>query len=283
MNRSPAFPDRQPSSFGSSFHYSFGLLPRRQREAIDAVYAFCRIVDDVADEQPGGRDAAIAELGRYRQEIDRCYAGVPTTPITLRLQQSVREFAIPREPLEEILEGVAMDLHKSRYADFDELRRYCYRVASAVGIVCIHIFECRDPGSRDYAVDLGIALQLTNILRDLKADADRGRLYVPLDEVKAFGLGEAELLAGAHNDRFLALMSHQAERAHRFFSSAARLLPAADRRRLIAAEVMGAIYRRLLRRIEANDFRVFERRFRVPRLTQLSVALRAWVIRRAGA
>src|SRR6267378_1514008 len=171
-----------------------------------------------------------------------------------------------------------MDLRVTRYANFDELRVYCRRVASAVGLICLPIFGCRHPGSRDYAVELGVALQLTNILRDLKTDAARGRIYLPLDEIASFGYSEAELLRGARTEAFAALMRHQAGRAHRHFEVAARALPEADRPRLLAAEVMRAIYLRLLRRIERDDFRVFERRVAVPRLAQLGVALRAWVL-----
>ena len=272
----------RPSSSGSSFHYSFGLLRREQRIGIESVYAFCRRVDDLADDPAGGSDAAAADLRRFREEIDHCYNGQPSLPLTRDLKASIERFAIPRQPLDAILDGVEMDLHKTRYGNFEELRGYCLRVASAVGIVCLSIFECRDPGCRDYAVDLGIALQLTNVLRDLRADAARGRIYVPQDEMVAHRYSEEEMLAGSRNDAYLALMRHQAERAAHYFESAAALLPASERRRLLAAEVMGAIYRRLLHRIEAGGFRVFDRRVTVPRLTQLSVAVRAWVTGRVG-
>ncbi|HEU4402458.1 MAG TPA: squalene/phytoene synthase family protein, partial [Candidatus Polarisedimenticolia bacterium] len=194
----------------------------------------------------------------------------------------IARFGIPRRPFEDLLDGVEMDLYKTRYQSFEELRVYCYRVASAVGLVCLSIFGCRQARSRDYAVDLGIALQLTNILRDLKADAARGRIYVPRDEIEACGYSEAELLRGVRNAAFLALMHRQAARAERHFESAAAALPAGDRPRLLAAEVMGAIYRRLLRRIERDGFRVFERRITVPRLTQIGVALRARVTGHVG-
>jgi phytoene synthase len=272
---------KQPSS-GSSFHYSFGLLPRPQRQGIEALYAFCRRVDDVADEGSGDQASAVADLQHYREEIDRCYNGTPSVPVTRELQRTIRRYRIPRSPLDAILEGVEMDLTKARYANFRELRGYCYRVASAVGIVCTSIFECQHPASHDYAVDLGIALQLTNILRDLRADALRGRIYVPLDEIQAFGYSEGEMLSGDRNEAFLALMRYQVDRADRHFDTAGSLLPDSDRKKLLAAEVMGAIYRRLLRRIEADGFRVFEHRIRVPRLTQLSLALRAWVTGRVG-
>ncbi len=270
-------------SSGSSFHYSFGLLPRDQRRGIETVYAFCRAVDDLADEPRSDGSSARAGLRLYRDEIRRCYAGEATLPLTRALQGVIARFGIPGGPFEDLLDGVEMDLRTDRYATFEDLRGYCYRVASTVGIICLSIFGCRHPRSRDYAVDLGIALQLTNILRDLKADAARGRIYVPRDEIAAFGYSEDDLLRGVRNAAYLALMRHQVERADRHFESAVAALPAEDRPRLIAAEVMGAIYRRLLRRIEAEEFRVFERRIAVPRLAQLGVALRARVTGRVGA
>ena len=246
------------------------------------MYAFCRVIDDLADEGP--LDPARAEIGlhAYREEIARCYGGAPNLAVTRDLQVCIRRFDIPRQPLEDLLDGVAMDLRQTRYRDFDELRVYCRRVASAVGLICLPIFGCRDASSRDYAVDLGIALQLTNILRDLKVDALRGRIYVPLDEIAACGYSEAELLRGERTPAFLALMRRQAARAHLHFQSSASLLPESDRKRLLAAEVMRAIYLRLLRRIERREFRVFERRISVPRLQQLGVALRAWALGEVG-
>lgn len=273
---------RRSSSSGSSFHYSFGLLRRRQRHGLEALYAFCRTVDDIVDDGAIGRESAQLELRRYRDELDLCYGGSPRLAVTRRLAEFIQEFDIPRPPLDAILDGVEMDLHKSRYADFGELREYCCRVASAVGLVCIAIFGCRHPRSRDYAIHLGIALQLTNILRDLKSDARRDRIYIPLDEMQACGYDEHQLLSGIRNESYLRLMWMQVERADHHFDRAASLLPEADRRRLLAAEVMGAIYRRLLRRIEAERFGVFERRIRVPRLTQLGLALRARVTGRVG-
>jgi 15-cis-phytoene synthase len=270
------------TSSKSSFYYSFGLLSKERRFGIEAVYAFCRVIDDLADEGPLDPERAARGLARYREEIDRCYTGEAALPVTRDLQECVRRFGIPRRPLDDLLEGVAMDLSKTRYRDFDELRVYCRRVASAVGLVCLPIFGCGEGASREYAVDLGIALQLTNILRDLKADAARGRIYVPLDEIVACGYSEAELLRGERTPAFLALMRRQAERAHRHFESAALLLPDSDRPRLLAAEVMRAIYLRLLKRIERRGFRVFERRISVPRLQQLGLALRAWAFGEVG-
>ena len=270
------------ASSRSSFHYSFGLLTPDRRSGILTVYAFCRAIDDLADEGPIDPARATLALEMYRDEIERCYGGAPTLPVTRDLQDCIRRFGVPRSPVEDLLDGVAMDLRQARYRDFDELRVYCRRVASAVGLICLPIFGCGDERSRDYAIDLGIALQLTNILRDLKSDAARGRIYVPLDEIAACGYSEEELLEGARTPAFLELMRRQAARAHRHFESSARLLPESDRKQLLAAEVMRAIYLKLLRRIERREFRVFEGRISVPRLQQLSVALRAWVLGEVG-
>ncbi len=274
--------DRGRVSSGSSFRYSFGLLPREKKRGIEAVYAFCRAIDDLADEGPLDAGGAERDLEMYREEVSRCYGGSPMLPVTRDLQAVIGRFDIPREPLEDLLDGVAMDLRKARYRDFEELRVYCLRVASAVGLVCLPIFGCGDGRSRAYAIDLGIALQLTNILRDLKTDAARGRIYVPLDEIAECGYSEAELLRGERTPAYLDLMRRQAERAHRHFESAALLLPEPDRPCLVAAEVMRAIYLKLLRRIERRKFRVFERRITVPRLQQLGVALRAWALGEVG-
>ena len=273
---------RGSASRGSSFHYSFGLLPRDQRRGIETVYAFCRVVDDLADEAAGSPGAAARELLVYREEIARCFGGRPTRPVTRALKECIDRFGVERRPFDDLLDGVQMDLHTMRYRSFDDLRLYCYRVASTVGLICLPIFGCRHPKSRDYAVELGIALQLTNILRDIKNDADRGRIYLPLDEIAAGGYSEAELLAGVQSAAWVSLMRRQVERARGQFARAAALLPEADRRRLLAAEVMAAIYRRLLRRLEEDGFRVFERRVRVPRLQQIGVALRAYLTGHVG-
>jgi 15-cis-phytoene synthase len=273
---------RGRASAGSSFHYSFGLLPREKKRGIEVVYAFCRAIDDLTDEEPTDAIRSARALDLYRAELTLCYRGAPTLAVTRGLQSAIRRFDIPPDPLQDLLDGVAMDLETTRYRTFEDLRAYCLRVASAVGLVCLPIFGCRDERSRAYAIDLGIALQLTNILRDLKADAARGRIYVPLDEIAACGYSERELLKGERTPAFLELMRIQAERAHRHFASACRLLPETDRPCLMAAEVMRAIYLRLLRRIERRRFGVFEGRIAVPRLQQLGVVLRAWALGEVG-
>ena len=266
----------------SNFYYAFLFLPRRQREAIYAVYAFCRIVDDVVDL---GRDPEVQrkELAHWRREVARCFEGAPEEPVTQRLAQVVRTFPIPRAVLEEIINGVEMDLERSTYETFDELYPYCYRVAGAVGLACIEIFGYTDPRARDYAVNLGVALQLTNILRDLQADAQRGRTYLPQEDLRRFGVGVEDLRLGRYTPEFVALMGFEAERARAFYRRAWEALPAPDARRLFAAEIMGRIYFALLRAIEARRYRVFDGHISVPVATKLAIALRCWAQARLGA
>ncbi len=260
----------------SNFFYAFLCLPRRQREAIYAVYAFCRIVDDAVDL---GRDRAEQrrELARWRAEIARVYGGAPEHPAAQRLQHAIRMFPIPREALLEIIAGVEMDLERPTYETFDDLYSYCYRVASAVGLCCIEIFGYADPRAREYAVDLGIALQLTNILRDVGADARAGRIYVPQEDLRRFGVTAADLAAGRYTPEFVELMAWEAARARRYYEQAWAALPTADARRLFAAEIMGRTYFALLRAIEARRFQVLGERLTLPAYRRLGIALRCWL------
>jgi phytoene synthase len=257
---------------GSNFYYAFLFLPRRKREAMYALYAFCRTVDDAVDQGGGSPGDQRRVLAEWRAELRRAYQGRPTQPIAERLAEVIRGFPIPREHLEAILDGVEMDIDKRRYASFEELYEYCYRVAAAVGLASIEIFGYSDLRARDYAVNLGIALQLTNIMRDLKTDAERGRIYLPLDELRRFGYAEDDLLRGRYTQAFFELMRFQADRTHAYYRAARAALPRVDRRRLAAAEIMGVIYRALLRAIEARRFRVFDRRIRLSTARRLSLA-----------
>jgi phytoene synthase len=266
----------------SNFFYAFLCLPRPQREAIYAVYAFCRIVDDAVDL---GQDRAVQrrELGRWREEIGRVFGGVPTHPAAQRLQEAVRLFPIPRDALEEIIAGVEMDLERSTYETFDELYPYCYRVASAVGLCCIEIFGYVDPRARDYAVNLGVALQLTNIMRDVQPDARAGRVYIPQEELRRFGVTAEDLAEGRYTPRFVELMAYQAARARQYYERAWALLPPGDSRRLFAAEIMGRTYFTLLREIEKRRFQVFGERVSVPTHRRVGIALGCWAKARWGA
>jgi 15-cis-phytoene synthase len=271
----------------SNFYYAFLTLPRPRRQALYAVYAFCRTVDDIADlGLERGVDAAALrrQLDDWREEIARCYApgGRPEHPIAQRLAVAVRAYPIPREALLAIVDGVAMDLDGAVYETEDDLYPYCYRVASAVGLAAIEIFGYTDPAARQYAKSLGIALQLTNIIRDVGPDARAGRVYVPRADLARFGVSPDDLRAGRYSDGFAFLMAHQATRARRFYRRARETFPRRDARSLIAAEIMGQIYWALLGRIEAGRFRVLDARVTVPAARKVGIALRCWTAARLG-
>ena len=265
----------------SNFFYAFLCLPRLQREAIFAVYAFCRIVDDAVDL---GRDREEQQraLRQWRDEIARVYGGVPEHPAAQRLQDAIKTFPIPRDVLLEVIAGVEMDLERSTYETFEELYPYCYRVASAVGLCCIEIFGYEDPRARDYAVNLGIALQLTNILRDVQVDAQAGRVYVPQEDLRRFGVKADDLMAGRYTPAFVELMSFEAARARAYYERAWAALPESDAPRLFAAEIMGRTYWALLRAIEARRFQVFGVRVALPTHRRIAIALSCWLRSRWG-
>ena len=261
----------------SNFYYAFLTLPRARREALYAVYAFCRTVDDIAD-LGGDPDTARAALQRWREEVARCYAPGPGPehPIARQLADAVRAFPIPRVALEAIIEGCEMDLSHVVYAIADELYPYCYRVASAVGLCCIEIFGYTDPRAREYAVSLGTALQLTNIIRDVGTDARAGRVYVPREDLARFGVAVEDLVVGHHTEAFVRLMERQTERARGFYRAAREAYPVADARALVPAEIMGRIYGALLDEIERRRFRVFGDRVTLPARRKVAIALRCW-------
>ncbi len=264
----------------SNFTYAFLVLPRAQRDALYAIYAFCRISDDVVDEEAGPTGIFGASpkerLDAWRAEVDALFSGAPTHPVTCRLQQVLHAFPIPRRCFDELLNGVEMDLRQSRYATFAELEQYCYRVAGVVGLMCIEVFGYRDPATRVYAERLGTAFQLTNILRDLARDAAVGRIYLPLEDLTRFGYPEADLLAQRRTPAFTSLMRFEAGRAHEFYRAAAQALPRADRAHMLPAEIMRAIYFRLLQKIEARAYDVFTERIRISPLQRLLVAGGCW-------
>lgn len=255
----------------SNFGVAFALLPRPQRDAIRAVHAWSRALDDGVDED-ADEERARARLEGFRRELALLYEGTPTEPLTAALRPHVERFQIPRLYFEELINGVAMDLSQRRYGTFTDLHRYCYRVASIVGLICLRIFgEAEDRGRR-YAENLGVALQLTNILRDVGSDLSRGRVYLPADELARFGVDEDALRRCERDRAFLELMRFQAERARSFFEAAEREVTALDRRRLLAAEIMARVYRRLLERIEASGFDVLAREVRVSKLERVWIA-----------
>ena len=263
----------------TSFYYSFLVLPPRKRNAVIAVWDFCRAVDDAGDEEEKEERAAEALLA-WRAELASCYNGArPGTPQALALQPYVREFSLPRRPFEDLIEGVEMDLRHARYPTFAELSEYCRRVASAVGLICVEIFGYKNPGARDYAVNLGMALQLTNIVRDVASDLARGRVYLPEEDLRRFAVDRAQLRAGVVTPPVRALLAHQCARAREYYRRAAASLPREDARNLVAAEIMGAIYFEILRRIERSGYDVFSRRIRVPRPRRAAIAARLFAKR----
>jgi 15-cis-phytoene synthase len=258
----------------TSFSYSFLVLPPEQRRAIGVVWDFCRAVDDAVDEAPDPATAA-REVVKWREEVGRLFgAETPQTPQARNLKPFVDSFSLSREPFDDLVDGVEMDLRRSRYQTFDELVGYCRRVASAVGVICIEVFGCRD--ARDYAFNLGLALQLTNIIRDIKADLGQGRVYLPQDDLARFGVTEQALAAGVMTDAVRSLLAHQCQRARHYYAAAARAMPDDDSRRLVAAEIMGGIYLEILQRIERRGYDVFTERIRVPKLQRARIALQVW-------
>jgi phytoene synthase len=263
----------------TNFYYAFVFLPKEKRVAIEAVYAFARRGDDVADSGLPPAEAAAA-LARYRQALDACYAQDRSqldSPELQALAEAINRFKIPRQPFEDLILGLEMDLTGTHYETFEELSLYCYRVASTIGLICIEIFEYQNPRTRDYAVNLGKALQMVNILRDIQADAQRGRIYLPQEDLDHFGVRPADLLAGKYNDPFIELMQFECDRARDFFKQARLLLPPEDRGSMKAAEIMASIYWGILKRIQERCYNVFGKRVRVPRPMKLWIALTVYL------
>lgn len=264
----------------SNFTYAFLFLPQREREALYAIYAFCRMTDDLVDEADG---PAVGErLAGWRRELEAAVRGEASHPVTRRLSDTIRGYRIPPHYFQELVDGMEMDLVKSRYGSFAELTEYCHRVAGVVGLMCIEVFGYSRPETREYAERLGTAFQLTNILRDLGTDAARGRLYLPLEDLTRFGVPEADILAGRMTPAFRSLMRFEVERARGFYTAADAALPAVDRPRMLPARIMSAIYRRLLERIEAEGYDVFSRRIRLSRPHRLALAIACWLRYRLG-
>ena len=261
-------------SASSNFYYAFMLLPAFRRRSLNAVYAFCRFIDNISDDEEIREPAAM--LARWRSELDAVYSGTPTTAVSRALADTVAQFELPRRHLDEIIAGVEMDLTPRRYATFDELRLYCYRVASAVGLTCIRIFGCRNPRTELYAESLGIAFQLTNILRDVREDAARNRIYLPLEDLAKSGVTENEILQCSYTTGFRQLMEFEAQRARGFYDAARASLPPDDGAALLSAEAMRLIYAALLDRIVSADYRVFDQRCEISAPRKLYLVGRAW-------
>ena len=271
-----AYCQEKAAASGSSFYYSFLFLPAQRRRAITALYAFCREVDDVVDEASEMQIAA-AKLAWWRAEIANLFAGNPQHPVAKALQVHKDSFGITAERLNEIIDGMEMDLTQTRYLDWPGLERYCYRVAGVVGLLAAGIFGYRDPRTLEYAKHLGIAFQLTNIIRDVGEDARKNRIYLPLDELKRFDVPAADILNGRQTPQFKALMEFQEQRARAYYDKAFAALPAADRRAQRPGLIMAAIYKTLLEEIARDGFRVLTQRTSLTPLRKFWIAWKTWL------
>jgi 15-cis-phytoene synthase len=262
----------------SNLAMAFVLLPKAKRDGMSALYAFCREVDDAGDDESRPAAARRQLLAEWREDVRlACGAGLPRLPVNRELQPVIVRHRLPFELFDEIIRGVEMDLDIKRYETFAALEQYCYRVASAVGLLSIEVFGYRNPACRDYAVSLGKALQLTNILRDVRHDAALGRIYLPLEDLRRFKVAEEEILRGEYSPRYAALAWHMAQRADHFYQRARETLPTEDRRAMVAAELMGSVYWELLAKLRVKQFNVFEAgTTRLSKGHKLLLVLRSW-------
>ncbi|SDD52404.1 farnesyl-diphosphate farnesyltransferase [Massilia sp. PDC64] len=261
---------------GSSFYYSFLFLPPERRRAITALYAFCREVDDTVDET-SDQSVARIKLAWWRNEVTQMYTGTPTHPVMLALQPHLQPYDLKQEHLQAIIDGMEMDLDQSRYLDYPNLKKYCWHVAGVVGILSASIFGVTNPQTLKYAETLGLAFQLTNIIRDVGEDARKGRIYLPINELQQFNVTAADLLNARHSEKFEALMKFQADRAQKLYDEAFALLPKEDRRAQRPGLMMAAIYRTLLDEIERDGFHVLNQKISLTPLRKLWLAWKTYV------
>jgi len=268
----------------SNLALAFVLLPREKRDAMSALYAFCRAVDDVADEDSVPVEKRREQLAAWREDIHRtCEGGKPEFILNQEFQPVIQKYRLPFALLDELIKGCEMDLDTLRYGNHEQLELYCHRVASVVGLLSIEIFGYQNPACHDYAVYLGKALQLTNILRDVKNDAGRGRIYLPQCELEKFNVGEDEILNSRYSDRYFALAGSVAGRAREFYSLARKTLPPEDRQAMVAAELMGSVYWRLLLKLEREKFNVFgPQPVKLGKPHKLALIFRSWLRYAAG-
>jgi phytoene synthase len=266
-----AYCQQRTARSGSSFYYSFLFLPPPRRRAITALYAFCREVDDVVDEV-SDPNVARMKLAWWRREVQSAYEGTPQHPVAQALAPVVREYALPDAHFQAVIDGMTMDLDQTRYLDFAALEAYCHRVAGVVGLLSAEIFGYGEPATRGYARDLGIAFQLTNIIRDVGEDAMRGRIYLPQDELARFGVAPSQILRRESTPQFCALMAHQVARAREWYARALGQLSPSDRKAQRTGLIMAAIYRRLLDEIERDGYAVLDRRTSLTPLRKFAIA-----------
>ena len=259
-----------------NFYYAFFTLPLAQRKAISVAYAFCRYCDDSVDQVASSQDK-LSALNALRSDLRSAYLGNPTSPVFLALADVAEKYQIPQEHFQEVITGVESDLVKTRYENFEALRQYCYQVASVVGLICLQIFGYKDPEAIPHAVDLGLAMQLTNISRDVREDLDYGRIYLPQDEMARFGYSEEELHAGVVNEQFIRLMRFQTQRARSYFRSGFKLLPYLSRRSRACPAVLGQLYWKILEGIEAADYDVLHHRVSLSTGKKMRVTAQTWL------
>jgi phytoene synthase len=256
--------DRIARKRARNFYPAFRFLRRERRMALSAFYAFCTLSDDISDDSGLNLEQRREVLERWRHQLDGCFRGQADQPVFIALSDAIQRFGLPREPLDDLLRGIEMDLQPRRYAEFSHLQSYCRCVASSVGRISVRIFGCDHAAADGYADNLGIAFQLTNILRDLSEDIARGRLYLPLEDLESFAYSESDLRANTYNEPFLRLVRFQYARAIRFFDAADPRLVGDQSRQLLPAEIMKAVYRRTLDELHRRKFRVFGRRIAAP-------------------
>lgn len=260
----------------SSFYYSFSLLAKPKRDAMNTVYAFCRKTDDIVDEGSEPEELKFERLRKWRIELEKALYGTSDYQLFNKLAAIIKQFNIPIDPFFELIVGMEMDLQRKRYPSFDELKLYCYCVASTVGLICIEIFGYKNKSAKDYAINLGLAMQLTNILRDIKKDSDRGRIYLPQKDMNDFNYSETDLIKRKYNPEFVSLMKYEAARAEEFFKKADQFLDFEDKHSMFPARAMQHIYHKLLTKIEAENYDVFAKKIKVGKLEKAAISLGVW-------
>jgi phytoene synthase len=260
----------------SSFYYAFNLLPAEQRDAMNTVYAFCRQTDDIVDEGTISDAIKYDKLRKWRIELEKSLDGQSDYPLINKLSKTIQNFSIPLEPFFDLIKGMEMDLQKKRYLTFNDLQTYCYNVASTVGLMCIEIFGYRHPSAKDFAINLGIALQLTNILRDVKKDAEKGRIYLPKEDLEKFNYHESDVFNNTYNENFQRMMEYQVERAREYFNSATACLNREDKKAMFAARAMQHIYSRMLNKIVDADYNVYQKKIKISTFKKVGISLGVW-------
>lgn len=260
----------------SSFYYAFNLLPAGKREAMNTIYAFCRETDDIVDEGNETEDVKYEKLRKWRIELEKAFKGHSEYNLLNKVASTINQFNIPVDPFFDLLKGMEMDLNSKRYISFDDLSLYCYRVASTVGLMCIEIFGYKHRSAKDFAVNLGIALQLTNILRDINKDAMNGRIYLPQEDLAKFNYSEQDIYNRVYNQNFINLMKYESDRAQHYFDAASANLNLDDKGSMFAARAMQHIYHKLLEKIVQHNYNVYRENIRVSKFEKVGISLGVW-------